>query len=475
MLNHNDGDVILGEIVEVINRLYKKTKLTMFLSKPSTGLYNTIYHMVVNYGVSKEERNLSLNKDNFFKRLTNKKRKNVFTLTEPFYCRFVSNDFKANSKTSHIKMYLPFNYEYIETGVNTILDFLDDNKITYDAKIASKIRNDDFIIRLINKEDLSLLMEFIKKNKNISKNLITPNAFCYVLDGIALASDGAITYNGVVANYIMLYLVESYKRNGLVGLDKVNIKDFYHFVIDYYAKTFVSHENLDKFSNDFIYVNDNKKINYKNSSTYNDYMFVSKLIVESQAKDYNLNRFLSHYEMMVSTKNKKYNEDKVKKMLQSMIATMLRKKDSSYNLSNIENYINSGNCEYLTRFENCRNDICNSNFRKDFLDMVSKYNINIHEYLEKAYQSVIKLDTSISDILKDYMEVAISKYDSFEDALSYLHDYVDSHDEAYITRESNLRNRFIALKVSTYLDEYMDLTGKKIEDIISSIMDKDKR
>ena len=43
MHNQNDGDVILGEIVEVINRLYKKTKLAMFLSKPSVGLYNTIY------------------------------------------------------------------------------------------------------------------------------------------------------------------------------------------------------------------------------------------------------------------------------------------------------------------------------------------------------------------------------------------------------------------------------------------------
>ena len=119
MHNHNDGDVILGEIVEVINRLYKKTKLTMFLSKPSSGLYNTIYHMVVNYGVSKEDRKVSL-KD-LFKNLINKKRKNVFALIEPFYCRFVSSDFKANSKTSHIKIYLPFNYKYIETLPNSAL------------------------------------------------------------------------------------------------------------------------------------------------------------------------------------------------------------------------------------------------------------------------------------------------------------------------------------------------------------------
>ncbi|MBP5684758.1 MAG: hypothetical protein J6X02_05840 [Bacilli bacterium] len=470
MHNLQEGDIVLKEIVLIINRLYKKTKLVDFLSKPSKGLYNTIYHTLVYHNVSKEERHYQIDKDNLFKRFKDKERSNVYTFIEPYCCHFVSRDFKANSKTSHLKVYLPLNYQYIEDGVNSILDFLNENNFSYDLKVCSKVRNDDVIVRLINKDDLKKLLDFIKKDKMLSDNLLKPNPFAFIDNNIALASDGAISYNGVVANYIMLYLVEVYKKNGVKGLDDLNLKEFYHFVIDYYAKTFVSHENLDKFSKDFIYVNENKPVNYKDSSVYNDFMFVSKLIVESQAKDYSLNRYLSHYEMMVNTKNKKYNEDRVKKMLQSMVATMLRKRDNSYTLDNIENYINTGDCENLTRFENCRNEVCNSNFRKDFLDMVSKYNLNIHEYLDKAYQSVIKLDPSISDILRDYMEAAIIKYDSYDDALDYLRDYLETRDEAYITREYNLRNRFIALKVSTYLEEYIDLTGRKIEDIISSIV-----
>ena len=466
----NAGDVVLKEIYKKLGENYN---LDEILQKPSRKVFSAIYHSLIYTGVDREDRKYDVAEEDMFRRFCERGRQRANTTTFvdpgwPYFCQFISRDLNAKGTSDHIKVYIPLDHEHLERGANGIFDFLDQNHISHESKIGKRIRFDNIVIRLTNKEDLDKLLSFVDNNKYIQEGLIKPNPFAFVHNRIALASDGHLSYNSTVANYMMLYFIDAHKKK-----KDVNIKDFYHFVIDYYAKTFVSHENLEQFSEDFSCVNaDGEKIDYKDPDVYNDYMFVSKLIVESQAKDYNLNRFISHFNLMHSTKIKAVSigEDSISKTLQRMIATMLRKKDSHYTLWNIEEYIRTGQPTYLTRFEDCRNQICNSTFREDYLKVIKSKGLNLREELLKVYHRVIKLDPEIEALLRDFFEIATPKYG--DEAIYYLDDYVNSGDAAYITREGNLRNRFIALKASTYLKEYIALTGISLEDIVNGIIKK---
>jgi len=466
----NAGNTVLKNIYESLGKNYN---LDEVLKEPSRSIFNAIYHGLIFSSVPREERAFDVSQEGMYQRFCDNKRANTYTFVDPnwsYFCQFISKDFKAHGAGDHLKVYIPLDHNHLERGVNEIFDFLDQNNISHVSKVGKRIRFDNVVVRLINKEDLDKLLAFVKNNQYLQEGLLKPNPFAFVEDNIALASDGHLSYNSTVANYMMLYFIDAYKKK-----EEVSIKGFYHFVIEYYAKTFVSHENLEQFSDDFKYTDSKeKKIEINDHDVYNDYMFVSKLIVESQAKDYNLNRFISHYNLMHSTKTKKVTvtEESIYKTLQKMIVTMLRKNDEHYTLWNIEEYIRTGQSTFLTRFDDCRNQICNSTFRTDFQEYLKSKGLNLRDELLKVYNRVTRLDPDIANLLRDFFQVATIKYGS--EAIYYLDDYINKGDAAYITRENNLRNRFIALKVGSYLQEYIKLTGISLQDIVANVTKQDE-
>lgn len=435
-------------------------------------LFNYIYHKLMFQRVAKEDYKHSLHDEGMFKRWCQNKREKTNTFVTPawtYCCQFISSDNKALTRDNHIKVYIPLDYAHIEKGVNQIFDFLDKNNISHLSRVSDVISNNDVIVHLLNEKDLNKLLTFIKNNKYLQEGLIKPNPFAYNEGNIALASDGNISYNQTVANYILLYMKRLKQTN---SLDLASLKGFYKFVINYYALTFVEERNperpfiLRNFAKDFSYIND-EEIDVSDPSLIEDYQYVTKLILESQAKDYRLEHFVKHYNNVV--KQRENNQEKdfgaVDNTLAKLIEIMIEKGDSNYNTWNIISYIETGDPRYLTSFGNSRNMVCNSSFREDILYMLKMKRMSINDYVKQFYNKMFVLDEDVKQLLKEYLAYGDYKYGR-EDTREYLAGYVTSLNDAYITNDSGFRSRFKELNMSNKLRLYMKATGHNLDYVI---------
>lgn len=436
------------------------------------GLFNYIYHKLIFQGVKGEDRKRNLSDEGVFAKWCRKGRPNTNTFVSPtwtYFCQFISSDNKALRADNHIKVYIPLDADHIERGVNEIFDFLDKNNISHLSKVGQKIRFDDVVVRLVHKEDLNKLLEFIKNNKYIQEGLIKPNSFAYNEDNIALACDGSLSYNAVLSNYIMLYMKKLASVN---ELDKASVKGFYQFLINYYATTFVDERNperpyvLKKFANDFDHVF-NEGIDINDKYVLDSYKYITKLMIESQAKDYKLDNFIGHYTDLINKKFKDSNVDfvAVDEMLARLIEIMVQKADANYTIWNIIKYIETGQANYITRFGDSRNMVCNSSFREDMLYMLKMKDMNAHDYVRQFYNKMFTLDENIMDLIKEYLAYGDYKYGR-EDTREYLEGYVSSNNPAYITRDNDFRERFKEIKLAEKVMMFIKTTGKNIDDVI---------
>ena len=463
MSNHKQSDTFLKGIAKDI-----KDNNYEF----NHGLYNYIYHKLIFQNVTNDNRKKNLSEEGMFTRWCRKGRINTNTFVSPtwqYFCQFISTDGKAMRADNHIKVYIPLDHEHIERGVNEIFDFLDNNKISHLSKVGQKIRFDDVVIRLVHEDDLKKLLDFIKKNKYIQEGLIKPNSFAYNEGNIALACDGHLSYNSTVANYILLYMKKLKETN---SLDKASVQGFYRFLINYYALTFVEERNperpyvLKKFAKDFETVS-GEVIDINDPVVLDDYKYVTKLIIESQAKDFKLDNFMNHYKTVINAKFKDQKVDfaAVDAMLQRLIEIMIEKGDSNYTIRNIIVYIETGQANYLTRFGDSRNMACNSSFREDILYMLKMKNMTATDYVAQFYNRMFSLDDNIKALIKEYLAYGDYKYGR-EDTREYLEGYVSTTNPAYITRDSDFRERFKQAKLADKVRMYMRTTGKSIDDII---------
>ena len=133
-----------------------------------------------------------------------------------YSCQFVTNDEQIISVGNHLKLYVPLDADHLEDGAKMIFDFIANNRICSNSKISSEIRFDDIVIRMVEPEELILLLNFINNNEYIQEGLISPNPFAFNYHGLALACDGLTSYNGIISSLIDLYM--GYKHKLIFGL-----------------------------------------------------------------------------------------------------------------------------------------------------------------------------------------------------------------------------------------------------------------
>lgn len=442
------------------------------------GLHTYIYHKLVFQNVKPEDRKFELDEAGIFRKWCREGRPNTNTFVSPtwtYFCQFISKDANALGKANHIKVYVPLDKEHVDKGVSQLFDFLDKNNISHLSKVGKKIRFDNVVIRLTNEKDLNRLLDFVNNNKYIQEGLIKPNAFAYTENNIAIACDGSLSYNSTVANYILLYMKKLKEHN---ALDNASLKGFYKFVIDYFAATFVAKRDpsrpyiLKQFSKDFSYV-DGNPLDIDDPQVINDYYFVTKLIIEASAKDYKRENFMKHYNDMNNglESHRSVDFDKVNEVLTNLIETVILKHDANYTIWNIEKYIELGDPRYLTRFNDCRNSVCNTTFRDDMLYMLNTKNMTAHDYVTSFYNRMYTLDDEIIELLREYLAYGEYKYGR-EDTKEYLNGYISSGNDAYITRDSNFRDRFRKAQVGTRVRMYMRASGESIDSIIDRLKPK---
>ena len=211
-----------------------------------------------------------------------------------------------------IKLYLPVDASNIYEVSTKVLDYIIKEVIHIQAKIAKNIRSDVFVIRVLDKDKLYKLLNYINSLYYNSKS--KPNPFALNVGRVSITKDGMMSYNTVLAEYITEYLKSEREE--------------------------VTLENFKKFMH--------KQINKIPSSNKNKYMIVD-LIIKNLENTLTLEELLSYNQKVVvdNRVTQVSEEDK------NNILRLINGLNVFYNLEEthkrIEMYLATGNINYFTR------------------------------------------------------------------------------------------------------------------------------
>lgn len=211
-----------------------------------------------------------------------------------------------------IKLYLPVDHSNIYEVSTKVLDYIIKEGIHIQAKIAKNTRSDVFVIRVLDKDKLDKLLNYINSLDYNSKS--KPNPFALNVGRVSITKDGMMSYNTVLAEYITEYLKSEREE--------------------------VTLENFKKFMH--------KQINKIPSSNKNKYMIVD-LIIKNLENTLTLEELLS-YNQKVVVDNR---VTQVSEEDRNNILRLINGLNVFYNLEEthkrIEMYLATGNINYFTR------------------------------------------------------------------------------------------------------------------------------
>lgn len=211
-----------------------------------------------------------------------------------------------------IKLYLPVDHSNIKEISTKVLEYIIEEGIHIQAKIANNMRSDVFVIRVLDKDKLDKLLNYINSLDYNSKS--KPNPFALNIGRVSITKDGMMSYNTVLAEYITEYLKSEREE--------------------------VTLENFKKFMH--------KQINKIPSSNKNKYMIVD-LIIKNLENTLTLEELLSYNQKVVvdNRVTQVSEEDK------NNILRLINGLNVFYNLEEthkrIEMYLATGNINYFTR------------------------------------------------------------------------------------------------------------------------------
>jgi len=211
-----------------------------------------------------------------------------------------------------IKLYLPVDASNIYEVSTKVLDYIIKEGIHIQAKIAKNMRSDVFVIRVLDKDKLDKLLNYVNSLDYNSKS--KPNPFALNIGRVSITKDGMMSYNTVLAEYITEYLKSEREE--------------------------VTLENFKKFMH--------KQINKIPSSNKNKYMIVD-LIIKNLENTLTLEELLSYNQKVVvdNRVTQVSEEDK------NNILRLINGLNVFYNLEEthkrIEMYLATGNINYFTR------------------------------------------------------------------------------------------------------------------------------
>lgn len=258
-----------------------------------------------------------------------------------------------------IKLYLPVDASNIYEVSTKVLDYIIKEGIHIQAKIAKNMRSDVFVIRVLDKDKLDKLLNYINSLDYNSKS--KPNPFALNIGRVSITKDGMMSYNTVLAEYVTEYLKSEREE--------------------------VTLENFKKFMH--------KQINKIPSSNKNKYMIVD-LIIKNLENTLTLEELLSYNQKVVvdNRVTQVSEEDK------NNILRLINGLNVFYNLEEthkrIEMYLATGNINYFTRQNGIRK------FAEEYLP-VEQMRAALYEMGWSA------LVNSIDETYKKYGELQVIK------------------------------------------------------------------
>lgn len=258
-----------------------------------------------------------------------------------------------------IKLYLPVDASNIYEVSTKVLDYIIEEGIHIQAKIAKNMRSDVFVIRVLDKDKLDKLLNYINSLDYNSKS--KPNPFALNVGRVSITKDGMMSYNTVLAEYITEYLKSEREE--------------------------VTLENFKKFMH--------KQINKIPSSNKNKYMIVD-LIIKNLENTLTLEELLSYNQKLVVDNR----VTQVSEEDRNNILRLINGLNVFYNLEEthkrIEMYLATGNINYFTRQNGIRK------FAEEYLP-VEQMRAALYEMGWSA------LVNSIDETYKKYGELQVIK------------------------------------------------------------------
>ena len=278
-----------------------------------------------------------------------------------------------------IKLYVAVDEPQLYLLAHKIYNFILKANIEVQSKIAKKMQNDVFVIRVTNKEDALKIINYINKLKYLDEEKkalynpkIYPNPFIYNEEKVSVVVDTYPAYSDILTNLLNEYIEEKKESN---KLDNVCSEDFKNFLLSKHE------ENSNCIINQFI-----KNI---------DDELTLDTVFSFQSKE--------DYSCFEENAEESAEEDR------QLVIKIMKKMEEKYDLKEMHmrllHYFKYNDVSVFTKDHGIRKTITQKFSSKKLKEVVS--NIGFHAFLEassetiKKYHDISQLEYAIKILLKE--------------------------------------------------------------------------
>lgn len=337
-----------------------------------------------------------------------------------------------------VKLYIPMDFEHIQEGANQLFDFISSTNMSHQSKIASRIRNDNVVVRVVNLEDAKKIVDFVSNNEYIQSGMLKVNPFTPNINGIGMTMDNNFSFNSELSKLISSFINWLKQEN---RLDLVTVEEFNKYI---------------KFQIDYTHDPDLKDI----------YTLLSK----TTSKDFKFSDFIEH------AKNKLVNDyDDEKRItnpehyLEKAILVTEKYYPGNSKEGILEYYLHH-NATRFTRKENARGGLIKYVSPRDLMSIMTK----------KLHENGITFLSSESELIDKYVDIVLNKQknNDAQNNINVQDNYIQQFEiikAAYISTlnvydmfqaEEAFRRLYLNNNPECFTNRYGDRT--KLENLIAS-------
>lgn len=440
------------------SKIDKFLKELQELSKETRLSPDRIYTILSYYSIPYDEQNVSI--ENYFDRFINNFRNvpnaNVFVDANwSYFCQFTNDPTGSMYDTNPIKIYIPLRKEHLEENVNKIIMFMAKNNIIHRSKLAKKVRVDDLVLRVRDKNDANKVINYI--NSAIPKeDLYECNPFCVNEGNVGLTMDRYMSYNEILSKYLCLYMSDIYYKNEIASYEsfktfmQVHLRTLISKKAKNYILRFKSLEDYRLSDEEFLAnVNEiatlivrnlelaDKEYMYQLHNELNrDGYFDEEVAYYSP---YNRDNYINYNASINEKSTPITNNNEDRNLLIEIIKVTSEKHGIEKTKELLNSYREEKYLRAITRTNNLREKVLSSLTFYDYITNLSTEELN--EMIDKySVQKETNYSEDNEKLLISIVETMTKKY-GLEQAFYYINSYRESFNVNSITRDNDLRNK----------------------------------
>lgn len=440
------------------SKIDKFLKELQELSKETRLSPDRIYTILSYYSIPYDEQNVSIENyfDKFINNFRNVPNANVFVDANwSYFCQFTNDPTGSMYDTNPIKIYIPLRKEHLEENVNKIIMFMAKNNIIHRSKLAKKVRVDDLVLRVRDKNDANKVINYI--NSAIPKeDLYECNPFCVNEGNVGLTMDRYMSYNEILSKYLCLYMSDIYYKNEIASYEsfKTFMQVHLRMLISKKAKNYIlrfkSLEDYRLSDEEFLAnVNEiatlivrnlelaDKEYMYQLHNELNrDGYFDEEVAYYSP---YNRDNYINYNASINEKSTPITNNNEDRNLLIEIIKVTSEKHGIEKTKELLNSYREEKYLRAITRTNNLREKVLSSLTFYDYITNLSTEELN--EMIDKySVQKETNYSEDNEKLLISIVETMTKKY-GLEQAFYYINSYRESFNVNSITRDNDLRNK----------------------------------